>query len=323
MATFLTTRKMSPALAARVEASVSGRRVVRPGIGGARPVGLVAAARFAGTALVLVLVGALIHAWENRRDAFERSRSALLADVERHSLGLSDRDQQLLDRAEAILLAAAAEAPDRVVDPLREPSSLAELLARPAVYVRGDRAAFAASEPPMWAAVKESVKDAFVMCLLDPPATKSEEALLAKVRLAYADGLEARTANVHRLQAVAAGLPLLSRAWMRRVEEADSEAALGELRSAFDRAPIEQAKAAAKAEILIYVLDDPPEPGARVELDGASRHRVHVGIVEIASRRPALRLTTMVDPAWISEDNRFQMARGLDACRLALEVRAR
>ena len=90
---------------------------------------------------------------------------------------------------------------------------------------------------------------------------------------------------------------------------------------AFDRAPIDHGKAAAAADLLIYLFDEPPEPGAAVELDGASKHEVHVGIVDIPSGKPLLRMKALLDPAWISEKNRTQLAAGFDGCRLAFDLR--
>ncbi len=311
--TFLVTPKMHPALAARVEASVRGRRLA-----GERPVGLVAVARFAGAAVVLLLCSAVAFAWHSRQGAREQLRGQLLAAIDAQRQDLSERDHQLPSRAALILRDEAQQHGDVVAG---DAGALDALLARPAVYVRLDREAIAGSDT-LWRAAKDSVKDAFVMCLFDPPTARDEASLQQTITVAYSGGLEAATAGVRRLHSAAEGLRFLSRDFIERVEQADSLEALGELHSAFDRAPIAAAKQAARAEILIYLIDDPPEAGARVELDGASRHRAQAGIVEIAGSRPLVRLSRMLDPAWISEEGRFQHGRALDACRLALDLRA-
>lgn len=318
MATFLTTSKMSPALAARIEASVRGRTVAQAA---RRPPTLVAVARFVAVAVVVVIVGVVGTSWQRRRTAEDLSRAELLSAVERERDSLEPRHHQLVSRAEALLVEANNAPHDFVADELREPMGLAALLGRELVYVRGESAAFE-DGARIRDAVSDSVKDAFVLCLFDPPPAATEKALLAKVHVAYAGGLEKRTENVHRLHSAAVILPLLTRDWMKRVEEAPSLIDIGKLRTTFERAPLERGKAAARADLLLYVFDDAPAEGARVELDGASRHDVRVGIVDIASGKPLLRMQAEVDPAWISEENRAQLARGLDGCRLALDVRA-
>lgn len=318
MATFLTTPKMSPALAARIEASVRGRTTAQAS---GRPPTLVAVARLVAVTVMVVIVGVVGTSWQRRQTAEEVARVELLSAVERERDSLDARHHQLVSRTESLLVEAKDASHDVVAAELREPEELKKLLAREFIYVRGESAAFE-DEPRMREAVGDSVKDAFVLCLFDPPAARTEKALLAQVHVAYAGGLEKRTSNVHRLQSAAVILPLLTRDWMKRVEEAPSLIALGKLRTTFDRAPFERGKAAARADLLLYVFDDAPEAGATIELDGASRHDVRVGIVDIASGKPLLRMSAKVDPAWISEDNRAQLGRGLDGCRLALDVRA-
>jgi hypothetical protein len=315
LATFLTTPKMSPELAARVEASVRGRTVAQ----GRRKPGLVIAARLAVVSVAVALVVALSVSWQRRDSAKERARAELLAAIEREAATLEPQHHQLVTRVEALLIeAAGAEHEAGAI----APAALDQLLTRPTIYVRGEHAAF--GDPArMREAVRASLKDTFVLCLVEPPAARTETALLAQVRVAYSGGLEKRTRHVHRLQSAAEVLPLLGSEWVKRVEEASSLIELGELRTTFDRANFERGKAAAAADLLIYVLDEPPAAGARVELDGASKHDARVGIVDIPSGKPLMRLRAQLDPAWISEDNRLQLAGALDGCRLALDVRAR
>jgi hypothetical protein len=313
MATFLTTSKMSPELAARIEASVRGRTASQA----KRKPGLVAAARLFVVALVAVFVVFLSVSWQRRDSAKERGRAELIAAIEAENATLEPQHHQLVTRAEALLV-EAADADHQVA---REPIALAEVLARTAVYVRGERDAFR-DPAKMRDALKASVKDTFVLCLVMPPKGRSEKELHQQVRLAYSGGLEKPTSHVHRLQAAADVLPFLTPEWLKRVEDASSLIELGELRTAFNRAPFEQGKAAAMADLLIYALDDPPEAGARVEFDGASAHDVRVGLVDIASGKPLLRHQAHLDPAWISEANRTQLAGAIDGCRLAFDLRA-
>jgi hypothetical protein len=217
MATFLVTPKMNPALAARVEASVRGRRAAAE----PRPA-LVVIARLAGLGVTALLVAALAFAFERRASEREAARAELMAAIEEQARGLDEKDLQLLDRAEATLIEETKVSSDIVADTLRDDAALDALIGKPAVYVNGDRAAFA-SGTTLWQATRESVKDAFVMCLFDPPSQRDEKALLSKVRTAYAGGIEARSRNVQRLGAAADGLPFLSRAWLKITRHANEQ----------------------------------------------------------------------------------------------------
>jgi hypothetical protein len=313
VATLLTTSKMNPALVARIEASVRGQR----GVAGSLRPARAAWTRLGIALLVFAMVGGLATSWQRGRDERARLRDELVEAVVQERAKLKPRELQLATRAEAILLEAADA--DREVEPADE---LLQRLQGPAVYVRGDREAFGDSEG-MGEAVAASVKDSFLLCLLDPPSSRSEKALLAKVMVAFSGGLESRSTNVHRLHTAASVLPLLTRDWMKRVEDAPTLVEIGKLRTKFDRAPMARALDAARATLLIYVFDEPPAPDARVALDGSSRHDVHVGMVDIPTGKPLMRTRTTVDPAWISEERRPEFGRGLNACRLALDVRQR
>jgi hypothetical protein len=78
MPTFLVTRKMAPALAARVEASVRGRRKKEVAKSGRR---VVAVARFAVVALIVGIVCTVAYARRRDRQQLQRARAALLGDV--------------------------------------------------------------------------------------------------------------------------------------------------------------------------------------------------------------------------------------------------
>jgi hypothetical protein len=92
------------------------------------------------------------------------------------------------------------------------------------------------------------------------------------------------------------------------------------LRSAFDKAPLEAAIQAAKARLLVFVVDEPSPPGGPVELDGEKAHDVRVGVIDLTRDSPLLRLRKRVDPSWISAARRVDSANALDSCALALDV---
>ena len=112
----------------------------------------------------------------------------------------------------------------------------------------------------------------------------------------------------------------MSAAFAERVRAADDLAELHRLRSAFGKAPLDAAIQAAKARVLLFVIDEPSPPGGPVELDGEKAHEVRVGIVDLISQSTLLRLRKRVDPAWISAARRVDSANALDSCALALDV---
>jgi hypothetical protein len=211
---------------------------------------------------------------------------------------------------------------DLIAEELRAPGALGTLLARPTVYVHGPLEAFAASARIADAA-STSAKDSFLLCLLDPPPSRSEKALLGSVRTAYSDGvrLGERTANVHRLYSAEVGLPLLLPPWTERVQTAPGTWELARLRQELDKAPLDDAMKAASAGLLLFSMDEPGDGPGPTEIDGERPHEVRVGLVDLRAARVLLRLRRRADPSWISSATRSQYASGLDACRLALDVR--
>jgi hypothetical protein len=172
-------------------------------------------------------------------------------------------------------------------------------------------------------AAAQSFKDALVLCLLDPPASRSEKLLVSRARRAFA-GHERIGASAHvtRLYDAISGLPFLSREWERKVLAADDERALGELERRFNRAPLAAAKRAAKAELLLFALDEPSDGSGPIELDGERPHHVRVGLVDLETERLLLAFRRHVDPSWVSAANRAEYASGIDSCSLALDAQA-
>jgi hypothetical protein len=320
MPTFLTTPKMSPELAARVQASVNGRRA-SPGSRRRAP-HLIVLVRLAVVVLAATLVATVLYVRHREGEAREQARASLTDALTRRRAALSAEDRRTLGLIETALVRAAGKYEgDLTDDALRPPGALAALLSRGAVYVRGDQAAFR-SAAAVADAAKSSSKDAFLACLLERPAARSEKVLLASVRIAYSTRgeLEAATAQVRALRDAVIGLPYLSDAFAERVRRASDVNELRRLRSAFDKAPLDAAIQAAKARLLVFVVDEPSPPGGPVELDGEKAHDVRVGIVDLARDSTLLRLRKRVDPAWISAARRVDSANALDSCALALDV---
>ena len=132
--------------------------------------------------------------------------------------------------------------------------------------------------------------------------------------------MKAATENVHRLGAAVIGLPILSPQWRERVVLAENAGRIDQYRKAFQAAPLASARAAAQADLLLYVIDEPGDARVPAELDGERPHPVRVGIVDLEKRRPLLRLRRPVDPRWLSDATRAEYARGVDGCALAYDI---
>lgn len=320
MPTFLTTSKMDPALAARIESSVSGKKGPRRSV--ARSRRLVLLLRLVVVVTVATSVYGIVVGRRESKLALERTRTTLLESVREQGASLVPEDHTAVARVEAWLLRLAGEYEgDLVAAELGAPNALAATLARPMVYVRGTSDAFAGS-PQVAAVSATSTKDALVLCLLEPPESKSEKALLDKVRVVYSGGwnLESRTANVRRLNEAIVGLPFLLPPWTERVRAADDAAELARLRAELERAPIARAKQAARSELLLVALDEPGGTDGPTELDGERPHPVRVALVDLVANKVLLRARHVVDPSGISPARRAIYAIGLDSCALALEV---
>ena len=320
MPTFLTTPKMSPELAARVQASVNGRRAT-PGSRRRAP-HLIVLVRLAVLVLTGTLVALVLYVRHHDREEREHARADLTASVDRRRAALEPQDHRTLGLIEDWLVRGAGQYEgDLVAEALRAPGALAALFADRAVYVRGEQAGFR-NAAAVADAAKSSSKDAFLLCLLEPPPERAEKALLAKARLAYSTRgeLEAATEHVHPLRDAVVGMPFLSPAFAERVRKASELTELRRLRNAFDKAPLDAAIHAAKARLLVFVVDEPSPPGGTVELDGEKAHVVRVSIVDLTHESPLLRLRKRVDPSWISAGRRVDSANALDSCALALDV---
>ncbi len=319
--TFLVTRKMSPELAARVRASVRGRRA-RPVSGRApRTVALV---RYCLLAALLAAVGGVLLLRRQVHDELAAERAALLDAVRQQAARFTPEDHQALERARHWLAQVAAADPldDLIVDELRSAAGLGATLTRPTLYVRGPQESFLSPEG-LQESASSSSKDAFVLCLNEPPAARSERAILGRTRTAYAGGKRAAQATdqVERLHAALVTAPLIAPAWQERVENAPGRRELLQLRRELDRAPFDAAARALKSRQVLFLIDDPADTAGPTELDGERPHPVRVGLVDLEGDRPLLLLRRRVDPSWISEAIRAEYARGMDSCALALDVR--
>lgn len=319
MGTFLTNPKMGPALRARVERSVSGAR--GPQRRSRRP-GAVATLR---VALIAVAIGAVFLVVSTRRRALleiESARAETREQVLKSRDRLTDRGRRFVPAVEALLIREAGTyAGDVHAEKLAGPEALDRLLARPSVYLRAQLAAAKALESLRQTAA-DSGKETFLHCLVDPPPSREERALVSRVDGVYQGQASARekTAHIHRLDDAFVAARFLEPAWLERLERTVSMKELSASRSSLRRADLAEKQKALEVDTVIYVLDEEQEAGTVSEFDGESRHMVRIGIVEIASGRVLLRLRRQSDPAWISERRRVAFARGFEGCRMAFDL---
>lgn len=319
MPTFLVTRNMSPALAARVQAAVSGTRAAASG----RKSRLKALLRALTATFVIAAVAITLHFRQQRAARLESQRSELLTELARHAATLNRSDRELPARVGNAVAqhSSAVYAGDLIAPDLRDPVRLSEALASPTLYLRGPLDGLRQPARLVELAASSS-KDAFVLCLLSPPEARTEKALRLKASAAYAQGSSMQvTAQVERLAPLLQALPLLGKDWEARVRSAESLPALHTLGELIRAAPLATAVRAAKARQLLLVLDEAGNLASAAELDGERPHAVRVILEDLSRREPRLRYRTQVDPSWLSERARTQYASGIDSCALALDLR--
>lgn len=315
MPTLLVTSRMSPALAARVQAAVSGRP------GRRRP--LKSLLRILTFAFVAATVVGVAHFQQLRLRKLETQRAELLASLKKAGDTLTGTDRELAGRVQAAIAleTTATYLGDRLPINLQSEARLSDALAQPTLYVRGPLEALTRPERVSEVASSSS-KDAFVPCLLAPPEARTEKALRLKASAAYSQskGLEV-TQHVERLAPLLQTLPLMGRDWARRIEVADTVLALQALRKLVDAAPLAAAVRAAKARQLLLVLDETGAGSGPTELDGERAHPVRVVLSDLTSGEARLRFRQTVDPSWLSDHARAQYASGIDSCVLAMDFR--
>jgi hypothetical protein len=321
MPTLLVNPKMDPALAARVHASVTGRRhrtgVVRS------TARLVATVRFGVLLAIAGLVVAVLLQIRHDRTELADRRSTLLRAWNAQVSSFTPRDRSFLTNLQSLFARYSGTYPgDYVADELGTARGLAAALARPSVYVRGPIATLPTAEG-LARAANDSGKDSLLVCLLAPPDSRSEKALLKTARMAMSGGppVQALTPQVHRLLEAEVALPFVMPAWGERIRIAKDTHTLERLALALKEAPLTAAKRVLEAELVIAVFDEPSRSGAATELDGENTHYVRLAILELDSGRALLVMRRQVDPSWITPNRRSLYARELDGCKLALDVR--
>lgn len=319
MATFLTTARMNPALAARVARAVSQKARAHHH---ARELGL--KSRFAssprvGVSRVLPLVALLFvvglgsASYVHAARLFEQDRAALVGEIELRRALLPSGHHDFFARVDGFVDEASAEAPpgDRVDPVIQAPGALDAWLGRPAVYVHATSTELRDPRRRDDAA-DGSDKDAFLYCLASPPADGSEETVLNQVRGVYFAGAQAGdlTPNVHRLAGARGSLSVVSAEFEAKVRAAEETIALRMLRKELEAAPVGAAIGATAAELLIVVADEPSGRFARVSL------------VDLQAKNALVRVRLPI--ARISKSATAALHRAqIEGCSLAFTLRRR
>ena len=86
-------------------------------------------------------------------------------------------------------------------------------------------------------------------------------------------------------------------------------------------AKLDETAAAARARLVLFVMDEPGGPGGVTELDGERPHDVRVTLFDLEQRSALLRIRRRVDPSTFSDRARASHASRLDACALSFDIR--
>jgi hypothetical protein len=319
--TFLVSEGMSPALRGRVERSVSKRASAEHrarmtgmkapfGGGGGQKIARSAWLVTLGLAAVVAALAFSSHRAERRAVADEKASLAqALADKR---VELPEGAAGFIARTSTWIQDAAAEPapPDAIAVAIAGKAALDAWLTRPAAYVRMSLAE-ARDARSLEEGARASTKDAFLLCLLRPPPSGSTKDMLARVRGVYFDGakVDDETKNVRRLGPAHVGLAAIGASFESTLRAADDLGTLRRLRRDLEGAPVSDAARAARAELLLVVIDEPGSPGA-----------TRVLFADLTSPGALVRLRRPLPPA----DTAPQAALYRDqlaSCSLALDVR--
>jgi len=318
MPTFLTTPKMEPELAARIEASVTGKpagtSILSPKV--------VSFLRFAG---IVGFIGIVVWLFVVRRraaEALEADRHALLAQVRVFSERLTETDKRIVPRAEAWVAERAGAYEGDFVDESLRGEGMKATLANPILYLRGPLEGFKTSQG-ITDMAQTSFRDSFVLCLFDPPAKATEKTLREAARAVLSDNDRSRvTVHVMRFHTARVGLPFVVSQWDARMRAATDAREFAEMRSLLKRVSLDDSVKAMKARLLLVAMDEPKDGTGPSEIDGANRHHVRVMLQDFESDKLLLRQRILVDPAWIPTNRRSDHANGMNSCELGMAVRA-
>ncbi len=320
MATFLTTPRMNPALRARVERAASHRRRAREQAASLGLQGTFAGreklrlARVLPVLVFLLVAGLGTGMYLYGKRALEKERTALLESIVEKRGGLPAGHERFLGVVDHLITETAGDTPlpDAVDPSMKAPGALDAWLQKPSVYVHGTTGELRDSQR-LDDAAHASIKDAFLLCLVHPPASGSEHDLLAKVKGVYFAGakVDEDTASVRRLTEARVGLGVLGAGFEDAVRRATDLQGLRKMRKDLEGAPLDLAKKALAAQLLVVVVDTASPTGTR---------EARVLLVDLATDSVLLRARPHIDQQGRTSASAFYQAE-VDGCALALAVR--
>jgi hypothetical protein len=310
---------MDPALIARIERSVGSRpRAARATPSKTRR--YTSLLRLAIAVAVTALATTAVLARRRYHQEMARARASLLDTVHAQEAALSPEERTFMSRVEPWITGLAGPYDgDIVADELRVLKGLDSVLARPSLYVRGPVAAFGNSNAIADTA-SASTRDSLVLCMIDPPASRAEKAVLSKVRAAYGGGANVAE-HVHRLHDAESGLKQILAPWEERIRNAPELRDIDHVKTDLAKVPVFETKRALRAVLLIAAMDEPDEAGP-ADLDGERPHQVRVALIDLRVGKMLLRTRKRVDPNWLAATTRSNFASAVDGCALALDIRS-
>jgi hypothetical protein len=334
---------MNPALRARIERAISSRTKARhvakeTGFGGAftRPSPRrVSAARILPVVAIGIVILLFVLVRRNDERTLSEARAEVLTELAAQRGSLPSQSGSFLEKTHRRITeeAGASYLGDVVAPELLVPGELDDWLARPAVYLRG--ATPELRDPAkLGEAAATSIKDAFLMCLVEPAASRSERDVMAKIRGVYFAGakVDDDTANIRRLAEAQLGLAVFNPLFEQGAQSAEDVAALKKLGKELESTPIEAARLAITAELLILVADEIQEPDPKKKaVPGADAlgyraqegaHDARVALIDLTSGKVLLRIRRRVDASGRSERATALYRVAIQGCDLALDVRA-
>jgi hypothetical protein len=116
------------------------------------------------------------------------------------------------------------------------------------------------------------------------------------------------------------GAPFLSPEWDDHIRGAKTLRDLTHLRRELNAAPIDSAKSAMKARLLLVAMDEPKVGDGPTEIDGAYAHYVRVELVDLDTNETLLRARKFVDPGKLSKET-LDWASGAVSCQIGEALR--